>query len=192
MVRAVKKNGYNLIIKHWLGKKEKRYKDLWHNIKNVNSESIKIYKDKTKIINPEENFLKLLNFVDLIITDESSVAYEGLIKKIPTISVKDWKIQRHHKAKTRFVKPSDIVIKCTKKNLSKKIFEIIKKNNYSKNKIKSLRSQEFSYLGKSSQIIVQILIDFMNDKDLIRYSKYICKPNINKTFFDKIIKYLKI
>ena len=79
-----------------------------------------------------------------------------------------------------------------KKNLSKKIFEIINKKNYSKKKIKSLRSQEFSYLGKSSQIIFQILTDFVNEKDTVKYSKYICKPNVNKTFFDKIIKYFKI
>ena len=33
--------------------------------------------------------------INLLITEESSVAYEALLLDIPTISVNDWKIQRH-------------------------------------------------------------------------------------------------
>jgi hypothetical protein len=192
VAKAVKKNGYNLIIKHWLEKDQKRYKDLWQTIKEANIETLKIYNNKTIIINPEENFLKLLEFVDLIITDESSVAYEALIKMIPTISVKDWKIKRHNKAVARIVKPSDIVIKCTKKTLSKKIHEIIKNKKYSKQKLKNLRFQEFSFLGNSSKIIAQIIIDFLKNKDSIKKSKYLCKPNTKKIFLDKIKNFFKI
>ena len=128
VVRSVKKLGYNLIIKHWLIKREKRYIDLWDNILKSNKETLKIYKVKSKIIKPQENFLNILNFVDLLITDESSVAYEALIKDIPTISVRDWQIQRHKKGVTRNVKPANITIKTTKQQLSKCIYQLINRN----------------------------------------------------------------
>ena len=116
VTKAVKINNYNLIVKHWLTKREKRYIDLWNNIKKSNFNTLEIYRNNSVIIKPHENFLSILDFADLIITDESSVAYEGLIRNIPTLSVKDWMIARHNKGVARLVKPSSVTFKTTKKN----------------------------------------------------------------------------
>ena len=139
VAKVAKKNNYGLIIKHWLTKKEKKYQDLWNNIKKSNLETQKIYKKNTKIIDPSENFLSVLDVSDLIITDESSVAYEGLIRNVPTLSVKDWFIARHNKSVARLVKPSNITFKTTRKDLNKKIIEI--SNNCTKRRLKNSRKK---------------------------------------------------
>ena len=184
VVNSVKKLGYNLIIKHWLIKKEKRYIDLWNNIKSANNFSKKIYK-KIKIINPKKNFLNLLRSANVVITDESSVAYEALMFDLPTISVKNWKIQRHNKAIARDVKPAEITFKTTKKNLSKSIFLMTK---LSKNKFKNLKFKHFSYLGKSSQAIVNVLTNFLSDKKSISKNIYYIKPKKKLSILERTKK----
>ena len=188
VTEAVKKNNYNLIIKHWLVKRETRYNDLWDNIILANKKSLNLYKKNTIIVDPKENFLDLLKFTNLIITDESSVAYEGLLNNIPTISVKDWKIQRHSKALSRYVKPAKITIKTTKSNLSKTIFEVINRGKDSK--INYLKKKEFSHLGESSKIIVKILMRFLDDKKSMKKMKYYLKPQRNKSFLEKLKSFL--
>ena len=184
VTEAVKKNNYNLIIKHWLVKRETRYNDLWDNIILANKKSLNLYKKNTIIVDPKENFLDLLKFTNLIITDESSVAYEGLLNNIPTISVKDWKIQRHSKALSRYVKPAKITIKTTKRNLSKTIFEVINRGKDSK--INYLKKKEFSHLGESSKIIVKILMRFLDDKKSMNKMKYFLQPRKAKSFLETL------
>ena len=187
VAKVVKKLGFNLIVKHWLEKREKKFKDLWDNIERSNKKTLEIYKKKTTIIHPSENFLTILNFVNLIVTDESSVAYEALLKNIPTISVKDWLIQRHKKAASRYVKPADITIKTEKKFLDK----VILKNIKSKKDFK-LKNKEFSNLGKSSKIVVEILLNFLKDKKSVKKSKYYLKPKTTPNFIKKIKKLLNL
>ena len=183
VTRAVKKCNFNLIIKHWLYKKEKRYVDLWNEIQLANKATLKLYKKKTLIVNPKDNFLGLLNYVDLIITDESSVAYEGLLNNIPTISVSDWKIQRHKKTTARYVNPAKITISSTKANLVKSINKAI---NLKKNKLIKLRKENFSYLGKSSEIIVLILRKFIENPVSLEKLKYYIKPKKQKNLLSKL------
>ena len=170
-----------MIIKHWLTKKEKKYHDLWNNIQKSNLETQKIYKKNTKIIDPSENFLSVLDVSDLIITDESSVAYEGLIRNVPTLSVKDWFIARHNKGVARLVKPSNVTFKTTRKDLNKKIIEILGNNSYKK-KIKVNLKKEISYLGSSSRIIVKLLKQFLIDRKLPQKTQYFIKPKVKKNF----------
>ncbi len=181
VAKVVKKLGFNLIVKHWLEKREKKFKDLWDNIERSNKKTLEIYKKKTTIIQPSENFLILLNFVNLIVTDESSVAYEALLKNIPTISVKDWLIQRHKKAISRYVKPADITIKTKKKFLGRAILKNIKNKKDSK-----LKKKEFSYLGKSSKIVVEILLNFIKDRKSVKKTEYYLKPKTQPNFFKKL------
>lgn len=183
VVNACKKIGYNLIIKHWLIKKEKRYIDLWENIRKANNYSKKIYR-KIKIINPKINFLNLLKKVNLVITDESSVAYEALLCDIPTISVKNWKIQRHKKTLARPVKPAEITYKTTKKDLSKSILLLLK----SKKKNRNVKHDHFSYIGKSSKAIVNVLESFLLDSKSISKNRYYIKPKKKLSIFEKIKK----
>ncbi len=186
VVNVVKKLGFNLIVKHWLEKRKKKYKDLWDNIKRSNKKTLEIYKEKTTIVKPGENFLILLNFVDLIVTDESSVAYEALLKNIPTISVKDWLIQRHKKAISRYVIPADITIKTEKKFLGKAILKNIKiKKDF------KLKKKEFSNLGKSSRIVVEILSNFLKNRKSVKKTKYYLKPKTKPNFLKKIKKLFK-
>lgn len=187
VVNSVKRLGYKLLIKHWLIKKEKIYKDLWNNIIKANSKSKKIY-NNIKIINPKKNFLDILKYADILITDESSVAYEALLFNIPTISVKDWKIQRHNKALTRYVNPAEITFKTNKKNIYKKIQQL---QNTNKHKLEKLKLRHFSCLGKSSKIIVSILINFINNKELIHKNKYFIKPTKKIKLLNRVYFFLK-
>ncbi len=187
VTRAVKKCNFNLIIKHWLHKKEKRFADLWNEIQLANIATLKLYKKKTLIVNPKDNFLGLLNYVDLIITDESSVAYEGLLNNIPTISVKDWKIQRHKKTTARYVNPAKITLSSTKANLVKSINKAI---NLKKNKLIKLRKENFSYLGKSSEIIVLILKKFIENPVSLEKLKYYIKPKKQINILTKLKKFI--
>ena len=59
--------------------------------------------------------------INILITDESSVAYEALLLDIPTISVNDWKIQRHKHSIPRPVKPANICFITYRENLQIKI-----------------------------------------------------------------------
>lgn len=185
VTNAVKEMKYNLLIKHWLTKNEPRYKDLWNNIKTANKLSKKIYKEKTIILKPNENFLSLLNVTDLIITDESSVAYEGLLRHIPTVTVKDWKIARHNRDVARLVKPANITFKSQKKYLAQTINKMIKKR--FKKKLELSLKNEFSYLGNSSKIIVEILNQFLIDKASVQKMKYFIKPLTQKSILSKIL-----
>ena len=188
VTNAVKKNGHYLLIKHWLTKKEIVYQDLWDNIVQSNRKTKKIYGKKAVIIEPKENFLTLLNFCDLVITDESSVAYEALLRNIPTLSVKDWKIQRHKKAVTRLVKPAKITFKTTKGKLDKSIKKILNTN--TEKKLKTLLDKEISYLGDSSKIIAELLERFIENRKSIYNSKYLLKPD-SKNFLDHVRKFLR-
>ena len=175
VTKAAKINNYNLIIKHWLAKREKKFIDLWNNIKKSNFNTLKIYRNNSVIIKPYENFLSILDFSDLIITDESSVAYEGLIRNIPTLSVKDWMIARHNKGVERLVKPSSVTFKTTKNNLSSSMKKIINDKSVKK-KLKVLLNKEISYLGKSSRIISEILEKYLTDKKSLTKIEYYIKP----------------
>ena len=119
--------------------------------------------------------MSILDFSDLIITDESSVAYEGLIRNIPTLSVKDWMIARHNKGVERLVKPSSVTFQTTKNNLSLTMKKIVNDKSVKK-KLKVLLNKEISYLGKSSFIISEILEKYLTDKKSLTKMEYFIKP----------------
>ncbi len=182
VVRSVKKLNFNLLIKHWMHDRD---------INLINSQSKKELGKKVCIIDPKVNFIELLPFTDLLITDESSVAYEALLLNIPTISVSDWYIRRHKLAPSRLVKPSNVCFPTTRKNLFKKINLIIKNKELFKKRIEKKKNYYFSYLGESSSIIIQILIKFLK-KDDICNSKYFIKPSYNLNYFRSFFQSNKI
>ena len=95
-------------------------------------------------------------------------------------------IQRHKKA-VRYVKPADITIKTEKKFLDKVILKNIKlKKDF------NLKNKEFSNLGKSSKIVVEILLNFLKDKKSVKKSKYYLKPKTKPNLMKKIKKLLNL
>ena len=132
---SIKNLRINLLVKHWV-ENRKIFKDKWEVVKKVNYKTKKLLGSQATIINPKENFINLLPIADLLITDESSVAYEALALNIPTLTVSDWKMQRHSKSAPRNIKPSKICYVAKKKNLRNKIIYILKNISNYKRKIK--------------------------------------------------------
>ena len=174
VAKCIKESNFKLLVKHWVTKKSK-YKDKWQVVQKENDETKKILGEKCIIIKPQENFIEILPLVDLLITDESSVAYEALLLDIPTISVSDWKMQRHSRSIARYVKPAKVCFVTDKKNLKKKINEFMKKKKFYKRKIKKMKTYHFSNVGFSSNIIIEILIMYLKNGK-INQSPFFLKP----------------
>jgi len=177
VANSAKKLNYNLIVKHWITEK-KGFEDLWDRVKFANNETKKLLKKKAIIIDPKESFINILPSADILITDESSVAYEALLLNIPTLSVSDWKMQRHKFSLSRFVKPSNVCFVANKANLTKKIQEIIENKVIFQKRIRNKKIKHFSNLGFSATIVVDILIQFLENKEL-SLSKYYLNPKYN-------------
>lgn len=176
-IKELKK--YKLVIKHWIENK-KRNPDLWKRINKVNLNTKKILGHKAKIIKPDESFIEILPLINLLITDESSVAYEALLLDIPTISVEDWKIQRHRYSILRSVKPANICFVTKREKLKIKIQEMIKNENHYRNIIRNKKKIYFSNLGFSSKKIIDNLNLYLKNKNLSN-SKDFVKPNFKKS-----------
>ncbi len=200
VANSAKKLNYNLIVKHWI-KEKKGFEDLRDRVKFANNETKKLLKKKAIIIDPKESFINILPSADILITDESSVAYEALLLNIPTLSVSDWKMQRHKLSLSRFVKPSKVCFVTNKSNLTKKIKKIIENKVIFQKKIRNKKTKHFSNLGFSATIVVDILIQFLENKEL-SLSKYYLNPKHNismvklyylnfSNFFHKVLNRVK-
>ena len=190
---SIKELNVNLLVKHWCTNKDKvRYKDLWNNISHVNNISKK-FKNVT-IIDPKLNFLHILPLSNLVITDESTVSYEALLFNIPTLSVKDWTLQRHRKSIERPIVPVDFAIKIYKKDLRVSILDIIKNLSLYKNKISKLKKVYFENLGKASLLLIEILDYCIKNNKEFYNSKYYVSPlkiNLAKFYIKKLIFLIK-
>ena len=174
VAKSVKNLNYHLIVKHWISNK-KENQDLWKRVEIANKKTNNLLKSNLSIVKPYENFIEILPSADLIITDESSVAYEALLLDIPTLSVSDWIMQRHEKAIPRYVNPAKICITTKKKDLTEKIRHILNNKSFYQKKIKKKKKQHFSNVGVSAKIIIEILNKYLKGKNLTK-SKYYLKP----------------
>ena len=168
-----------LVVKHWIEDKKKN-PDLWGQINRANLNTKKILGHKAKIIKPSESFIDILPLINILITDESSVAYEALLLDIPTISVNDWKIQRHKHSIPRPVKPANICFITYRENLQIKIQDMIKKKNYYHGILRNKKKIYFSNLGSSSKKIIDNLNLYLKNKNPTNSREFI-KPTHKKS-----------
>ena len=137
--------------------------------------------------------------INLLITDESSVAYEALLLDIPTISVNDWKIQRHKHSILRPVKPANICFITCKKNLKIKIQNIIKKKNNYHGILRNKKKIYFSNLGSSSKKIIDNLNLYLQKQKLHKSKNFKKKSEtffnfrnyVNKMKFENLTSFLE-
>ena len=145
----------NLLIKHWVAEEDKNdYPDIWFNIQQANEEHTKMG-SQIKAIDPKLSIMYCLGLADLLITDESSVAYEALLFNINTISVNSWQMRTSNTASPRLIQPAAITHTSTLASLSENIEKFI---NYKKevNEVKP-RDKHFSSLGLSAKKIMDLV-----------------------------------
>ncbi len=171
----------DLVVKHWIEEK-KRNSVLWDRINKVNLNTKKILGNRVKIVKPFESFIEILPLVNLLITDESSVAYEALLLDIPTISVKDWKMQRHNYSNLRPVEPANVCFTSKREVLKIKIKDIIRKKDDYSRIVKDKKKQYFSNLGYSSKRTIDILNLYLKNRNLSN-SKDFVKPIYKESNF---------
>jgi hypothetical protein len=157
VVNAILDLKVNLLIKHWVSEDDKNdHPDIWFNIKEANEKHIKMG-SQIKVIDPKISIMYCLGFADLLITDESSVAYEALLFNIKTISVSSWPMRINNTVSPRVIRPAAISYSSTLELLSKNIEKFI----YFKEEVDESkhRDRHFSSLGLSAMKIME-LVDF--------------------------------
>jgi len=179
----------NLLVKHWLMSldDQKNYPDVWNNIEEINTTALK--ENYIRILPPETSIMTCLGLCDILVTDESSVAYEALLLNLPTFSIKNWVMRTNNIETPRPVKPVKNVVNLVSKNELK---EFIK--NYNKehglDETTSMRDLNFSNLGNSSSKILELVEKILmgeeiNDKllsDKIINKKLIILRSLGKVF----------
>ena len=93
--------------------------------------------------------------VDLLITDESSVAYEALLFNIKTLTVDSWLMRTSNTVAPRMIKPSDITHSSTLATFSENIERFI--NSKKDENDLNPRDKHFSNIGMSAKKIMDLV-----------------------------------
>ena len=114
----------NLLIKQWIinADDKARHPDIWKNIKEAN-ETILPSDNFIRVLPPDLSIMTCIGCSDILLTDESSVAYEALLLDLPSFTIDGWKIRTNNSELARPVKPAQNIVT----SISKKDFlELIK------------------------------------------------------------------
>lgn len=181
-VKAMLDLGVNIIIKQWDADPIKfpkqvenvnRMRELHKNIANVT------------ILPPETNIFRAIAVSDILVSEESSTMCEATMMGIPAVSVSDWLIP--DVTPSRYPKCDyDFIYTTHKSELSSKIKEIIDNYQEYKSQTEKFAIQNFSNIGNSSSMIMDILDDYIEGRK-IRYLSLPPKKKVKLTF----IKYIK-
>ena len=189
ILNLAKKLNLNLVVKHWASKDDRSFSDIYRNITKMNKISKKEYKD-VYIFPPKSNIFLYLALADILITDESSVMYEGMLFGVPTVVPNDWVMRINNTNKTRPIKPSiHAYLNCTIDNLPKKVSWILKNKVKVKKKINKQKFLHFSNIKYSSDMIVNLIHKVINNIDLVANLKK--RKTKNENFFIKFKNYFK-
>ena len=163
-VIAMQKLDVNIIIKQWDADPEK-FPTQVENVKRM--KALHEGLSGVTILPPETNIFIAIAASDILVSEESSTMCEATMMGIPAVSVSDWLIP--DVTPSRFPKCDyDFVYSTYKADLTAKIQEII--DNYSEYKAKTeaFSEKNFSNIGKSSEMIVDIIDDCVAGRK-IRY-----------------------
>jgi len=179
VVKCLGKQRMNILIKHWITEDERDvYEDIWNNIAIANEEHLKSG-HHIQILDPRLSIMYCLGLCDLLVTDESSVAYEALLFDLPTVSVSDWVMRINNSSSSRPVRPpKEIVFLTNRNNLANKINDLISSPDI-KNEISSKKDFYYSWLGESAKRVMDILEDQIEGFGLVSQITPIYKPNKN-------------
>jgi tetratricopeptide (TPR) repeat protein len=131
-----------------------------------------------------------LGIADAIVSDESSVLTEALLLGVPPVAVVDWLIPDQNPPRKASV-PYDYVIKTSRVRMREDVINILENPSAVTSKIHSDRDQQFSNLGSSSKIAMDLIedglanasmgssqfrfspLDATVDADRIEYQRYV-------------------
>lgn len=160
-VKAMKKLDVNILIKQpklnesdfpEIVKNIKKMEELHTNLKNVT------------ILPTKTNIFEAISISDILVSDESSTMGEALMMGIPAVSVSDWLIP--DTTPSRYPKCDyENVIKTTKLQLTDCVKSILENYNSYTEKANKYSSLNFSNIGKTSKIIIDIIDDLINQKE---------------------------
>jgi len=110
------------------------------------------------ILPPETNIFEAICVSDILVSEESSTMCESLMMGIPAVSVSDWLIP--DVTPSRLPKCDyDFVTKVNKVNLTECIGKMLNNYTFYKKEAEIFASQNFSNIGKTSSMIMDIVDD---------------------------------
>lgn len=171
-VKSMMKLDVNIMVKQW-DANPLLFPQTVNNIK----EMYDLHKKNPRVtlLPPSMNIFEAIAVSDILVSEESSTMCEAAMMKIPSVSVSDWLIP--DVTPSRYPKCDyDFVVKTTKNQLTNCIKEIL--DNYSKYKddIGSFADKNFSNIGITSSIIMDVVEDILDNKES-RYMALIPHPN---------------
>lgn len=171
-VRAMLGLDVNIIIKQWDADPVK-FPEVVENIRQM----YELHKDVegVTILPPSMNIFDAIMAADILVSEESSTMSEAALVGVPAVSVSDWLIPD--------VKPSrypvchyDFVTVTKKDQLRSCISEMLRDYAKYKGEVEQYRDLNFSNIGNSCSMIMDIIDDCVNGKE-IRYKAL--EPNKN-------------
>lgn len=163
-VQAMTKLDVNILVKQapW---NEEKWPEIVKNVKNM--EHLHSSNSRVVILPPVTNIFEAIAISDLLVSEESSTMCEALMMGIPAVSVSDWLIP--DTTPSRFPKCDyDFVIKTKKNQLSDCVKAIVDNYNSYKVSAEEFARKNFSNIGASSRIIMDIVDDAISG-NAIRY-----------------------
>ena len=180
----------NILIKHWLISDDDKnnFRDIWSNIQNA-CKQITEKQNHIRVLSPKLSIMTCLGLCDLLVTDESSVAYEALLLNKKAFTLENWVMRTNNSDQPRPVNPpKDIVCKISKEKFKKFFINYNSKND--KVEMRAKREANFSHLGCSSKNIIDILDSALNDdrfKNVVISGKKVKKKLIPIRFFIRLM-----
>lgn len=156
----------NIIIKQW-DANPKKFPQVVANIR----EMYELHKDIEEVIilPPSMNIFDAILACDILVSEESSTMSEAAMIGIPAVSVSNWLIP--DVTPGRFPECNyDFVEMTTKEKLRDKIKSMIENYEFYKKKTEEYAQRNFSNVGCSSKMIIDIIDDVVAGKE-IRYEK---------------------
>lgn len=152
-VQALKDLPVNLLLKQapWAPK----YQHIIENIRLMNEKHRDCGKN-VKIIDSNISIMRCLGLANIIVSEESSVMFEGLLFDIPSIAVTDWLIPDCAPPRPPSV-PFDFIRKVSKSGLRNAVIEMLETLESHKQALRDYRNRNFAFLGESSKKIVSLL-----------------------------------
>ena len=163
-VKSMQLLDVNMIIKQWDADPEK-FPNQVENVRKM--KEMHEGMEGVTILPPETNIFLAIAASDILISEESSTMCEATMMGIPAVSVSDWLIP--DTTPSRFPKCDyDFVYTTLKAELTDKVKEIIDHYPEYKSRTEEFCAANFSNIGKSSAMIMDIIDDCVDGKE-VRY-----------------------
>ncbi len=112
--------------------------------------------DNVHIIDPNLNIFDCLLLADIVVSEESSVLLEGLLRNVPSISVDDWFIPDTKPPRPPSF-PFDFTSKTTIANLEKTVREMLEHLDQQWSVTEQNVRNHFSNIGGSSKLVMDVI-----------------------------------